>query len=81
VIPMGEVDQKARNAGGAQDAPGQHRGCGGVRERGVAGVGVGQFGDGIMSAINFKLDVSWRTPPGGDRVVVTFDGKFLDYQW
>jgi len=46
-----------------------------------AGVGVGQFGDGIMSAINFKLDVSWRTPPGGDRVVVTFDGKFLDYQW
>jgi len=34
-----------------------------------------------MSAINFKLDVSRRTDPGGDRVVVTFDGKFLDYQW
>ncbi len=40
-----------------------------------------EFGDGIMSAINFKLDVSRRTDPGGDRVVVTFDGKFLDYQW
>ncbi len=39
------------------------------------------IGDGIMSAINFKLDVSRRTHPGGDRVVVTFDGKFLDYQW
>ncbi len=40
-----------------------------------------EFGDGIMSAINFKLDVSRRADPGGDRVVVTFDGKFLDYQW
>ena len=40
-----------------------------------------EFGDGIMSAINFKLDVSRRPDPAGDRVVVTFDGKFLDYQW
>ncbi|RLV49208.1 cyanase [Nocardioides mangrovicus] len=40
-----------------------------------------EFGDGIMSAINFKLDVSRRPDPGGDRVVVTFDGKFLDYAW
>jgi len=40
-----------------------------------------EFGDGIMSAINFKLDVSRRTDPDGDRVVVTFDGKFLDYHW
>lgn len=40
-----------------------------------------EFGDGIMSAINFKIDVSRRTDPSGDRVVVTFDGKFLDYQW
>ena len=40
-----------------------------------------EFGDGIMSAINFKLDVSRRADPSGDRVVVTFDGKFLDYQW
>jgi cyanate lyase len=40
-----------------------------------------EFGDGIMSAINFKLDVGRRTDPDGDRVVVTFDGKFLDYKW
>lgn len=40
-----------------------------------------EFGDGIMSAINFKIDVSRRPDPGGDRVVVTFDGKFLDYAW
>jgi cyanate lyase len=40
-----------------------------------------EFGDGIMSAINFKVDFSRRKDPGGDRVVVTFDGKFLPYQW
>ncbi|KAA2255454.1 cyanase [Solihabitans fulvus] len=40
-----------------------------------------QFGDGIMSAINFRLDVSRRPDPGGDRVVITLDGKFLPYQW
>ncbi len=40
-----------------------------------------EFGDGIMSAINFKLDVQRRPDPDGDRVVVTFDGKFLDYRW
>lgn len=40
-----------------------------------------EFGDGIMSAINFRLDVARRAHPSGDRVVVTFDGKFLDYAW
>lgn len=40
-----------------------------------------EFGDGIMSAINFKLDVARRADPGGDRVVITLDGKFLPYQW
>lgn len=40
-----------------------------------------EFGDGIMSAINFRVDVSRRPDPDGDRVVVTFDGKFLDYKW
>ncbi|HET6500329.1 MAG TPA: cyanase [Amycolatopsis sp.] len=40
-----------------------------------------QFGDGIMSAINFRLDVQRVADPGGDRVVVTLDGKFLPYQW
>ena len=40
-----------------------------------------EFGDGIMSAINFKIDVTRRQDPTGDRVVITFDGKFLDYNW
>lgn len=40
-----------------------------------------EFGDGIMSAINFQLDVQRRPDPDGDRVVITFDGKFLDYRW
>ena len=40
-----------------------------------------EFGDGIMSAINFRLTVERREDPAGDRVVVTFDGKFLDYAW
>lgn len=40
-----------------------------------------QFGDGIMSAINFRLDVARAPDPAGDRVVVTLDGKFLPYQW
>ena len=40
-----------------------------------------EFGDGIMSAINFKVDIARRQDPDGDRVVLTFDGKFLDYRW
>jgi cyanate lyase len=40
-----------------------------------------QFGDGIMSAINFRLDVARVPDPAGDRVVITLDGKFLAYQW
>jgi cyanate lyase len=40
-----------------------------------------QFGDGIMSAINFSVDVEKKPHPAGDRVVVTFDGKFLPYDW
>lgn len=40
-----------------------------------------EFGDGIMSAINFKVDVDRRADPDGDRVVITLDGKFLDYRW
>jgi cyanate lyase len=40
-----------------------------------------EFGDGIMSAINFRLDVKRVSDPGGDRVVVTLDGKFLPYDW
>jgi cyanate lyase len=40
-----------------------------------------EFGDGIMSAINFRFDVRREPDPSGDRVVVTLDGKFLPYQW
>jgi cyanate lyase len=39
------------------------------------------FGDGIMSAINFRLNVSLVPDSAGDRVVVVLDGKFLPYQW
>ena len=34
-----------------------------------------------MSAINFSVDVQKKPHPSGDRVVVTFDGKFLPYDW
>ncbi len=40
-----------------------------------------QFGDGIMSAINFKMDLKKvDDPEGGERVVITLDGKFLPYR-
>jgi cyanate lyase len=38
-----------------------------------------KFGDGIMSAIDFKLDVAKEQNPKGDRVVITMNGKFLPY--
>ena len=38
-----------------------------------------EFGDGIMSAIDFKIDVTREANPKGDRVVVTMNGKFLPY--
>jgi cyanate lyase len=40
-----------------------------------------EFGDGIMSAINFKIDLERVADPAGDRVRITLDGKFLPYQW
>lgn len=36
-----------------------------------------KFGDGIMSAIDFKMDIDRKEHPDGDRVVITMDGKFL----
>ncbi|MBP4045102.1 cyanase [Chromobacterium violaceum] len=37
-----------------------------------------QFGDGIISAINFKLDIrKVEDPDGGHRAVITLDGKYL----
>ncbi|PTW59819.1 cyanate lyase [Breoghania corrubedonensis] len=41
-----------------------------------------EFGDGIMSAIDFDLKVERVANPKGDRVQVTMSGKFLPYnQW
>jgi cyanate lyase len=39
-----------------------------------------EFGDGIMSAIDFEMHLERRADPKGDRVVVTLDGKFLAYR-
>ncbi|WP_330205003.1 cyanase [Cyanobacterium sp. Dongsha4] len=39
-----------------------------------------KFGDGIMSAIDFTLDVDKVEDPKGDRVQVTMCGKFLPYK-
>jgi len=39
-----------------------------------------QFGDGIMSAIDFTMDIKRVEDPKGDRVVVTMNGKFLPYK-
>jgi cyanate lyase len=38
------------------------------------------FGDGIMSAIDFTLDVAREEDPKGARVVITMNGKFLPYK-
>jgi cyanate lyase len=39
-----------------------------------------EFGDGIMSAIDFELSVDRVPDPKGDRVKVTLNGKFLPYR-
>lgn len=38
-----------------------------------------KFGDGIMSAIDFSMDIDKLEDPKGDRVVITLNGKFLRY--
>jgi cyanate lyase len=40
-----------------------------------------EFGDGIMSAINFGLNVERVEDPEGDRVRIICEGKFLPYNW
>ena len=39
-----------------------------------------EFGDGIMSAIDFSLDISREPDPKGDRVSVVLSGKFRPYK-
>jgi cyanate lyase len=39
-----------------------------------------EFGDGIMSAIDFSMDITREPDPKGDRVHVVLSGKFLPYK-
>ncbi len=39
-----------------------------------------EFGDGIMSAIDFKMDVTREPDPKGDRVKIMMSGKYLQYK-
>jgi cyanate lyase len=39
-----------------------------------------EFGDGIMSAIDFDLDITRQPDPNGDRVKIVMTGKFLKYK-
>jgi cyanate lyase len=39
-----------------------------------------KFGDGIMSAIDFSIDIQRIEDPKGDRVLLTYNGKFLPYR-
>nr|WP_198415413.1 cyanase [Sulfuriferula plumbiphila] len=39
-----------------------------------------KFGDGIMSAIDFTMNIDKQEDPKGDRVLVTISGKFLPYK-
>ena len=39
-----------------------------------------ELGDGIMSAIDFKMDLKREPNPAGDRVSIVMSGKFLPYK-
>jgi len=40
-----------------------------------------EFGDGIMSAIDFDIEIERLPNPKGDRVKITMSGKFLPYKY
>ncbi len=40
-----------------------------------------EFGDGIMSAIDFDFQIERQANPKGDRVAITLSGKFLPYRY
>jgi cyanate lyase len=40
-----------------------------------------EFGDGIMSAITFNMDIERVESDEGPRVKITYNGKFLPYKW
>jgi cyanate lyase len=39
-----------------------------------------EFGDGIMSAIDFRMEIGRERDPHGDRVNISMSGKFLPYK-
>ncbi|KAA0941039.1 cyanase [Sporosarcina sp. ANT_H38] len=39
-----------------------------------------KLGEGIMSAIDFEMDVQKKEDPRGDRIILTLNGKFLPYR-
>jgi len=39
-----------------------------------------EFGDGIMSAIDFNMQIEREPNPAGDRVKISMSGKFLPYK-
>lgn len=39
-----------------------------------------KFGDGIMSAIDFTMEIGKEENPKGDRVIINLNGKFLPYK-
>jgi cyanate lyase len=39
-----------------------------------------EFGDGIMSAIDFDMEITRQDDPAGDRVNIVMSGKFLPYK-
>jgi cyanate lyase len=40
-----------------------------------------EFGDGIMSAIDFDMEIERLPNPKGDRVKITMSGKFLPFKY
>jgi cyanate lyase len=40
-----------------------------------------EYGDGIMSAIDFDMEMERKPDPKGDRVKITMSGKFLSYKY
>ncbi len=40
-----------------------------------------EFGDGIMSAITFHMDIEREETEAGPRVKITYNGKFLPFTW
>jgi len=40
-----------------------------------------EFGDGIMSAIDFDMDITRKADPKGDRVAIAMSGKFLPFKY